>query len=134
MIYLLCASLINSVTAYFLSIRRLMVLTGQVEQAQKELVDKKTLGVKDVEDPQVRKTLGIPLDGFDMATRTYRFDKLPPLNATKKDRINQCIEKNQIEQVMIKRDTHQIKLKENQLDKALNTFNNLKSANKTMKK
>lgn len=34
---------------------------------------------------------------------------------------------------MIKRDTHQIKLKENQLDKALVEFNKLKSGNKTLK-
>lgn len=56
-----------------------MVLTGQVEAAQKELEEKKTKNVLDVDDPQVRKTLGIPLDGYDMSTRTYRFDKLPPL-------------------------------------------------------
>lgn len=31
---------------------------------------------------------------------------------------------------MIKRDTHQIKLKENQLDKALVEFNRLKANNK----
>ena len=111
-----------------------MVLTGQVEAAQKELEEKKTRGVTEVDDPQVRKTLGIPLDGYDMATRTYRFDKLPPLQAGKKDRINQTIQKDQIEQVVIKRDSHQIKLKENQLDKALNSYNNLKSGNKTLKK
>ena len=111
-----------------------MVLTGQVEAAQKELEEKKTRGVTEVDDPQVRKTLGIPLDGYDMATRTYRFDKLPPLQAGKKDRINQTIQKDQIEQVVIKRDSHQIKLKENQLDKALNAYNQLKSGNKTLKK
>ena len=111
-----------------------MVLTGQVEAAQKELEEKKTRGVTEVDDPNVRKTLGIPLEGFDMSTRTYRFDKLPPLQAGKKDRINQVIQKDQIEQVVIKRDGHQIKLKENQLDKALNSYNNLKSGNKTLKK
>ena len=111
-----------------------MVLTGQVETAQKELEEKKTRGVMDVDDPAVRKTLGIPLDGYDLATRTYRFDKLPTLAPGKKDRVNQAIQKDQVEQVMIKRDTHQIKLKENQLDKALNSFNQLKSGNKTLKK
>lgn len=35
---------------------------------------------------------------------------------------------------MIKRDTHQIKLRENQLDKQLNTFNQLRSQNKQLKK
>ena len=107
-----------------------MVLTGQVEAAQKELEEKKTKGVKDVDDPEVRKQLGIPLEGFDLATRSYRFDKLPPLAASKKDRISQNINKDQIEQVMIKRDSHLIKLKENQLDKALNSYNQLKSGNK----
>ena len=70
-----------------------MVLTGQVEASQKELEEKKTRNVLEVEDPAVRKTLGIPLDGYDMATRTYRFDKLPTLAAGKKDRINQHIQK-----------------------------------------
>ena len=111
-----------------------MVLTGQVEQSQKELEEKKTKGVLDVDDPQVRKQLGIPLDGFDMKTRTYRFDKLPALAPGKKDRVNQNINKDQIEQVMLKRDSHQIKLRENQLDKQLNTFNQLKSQNKQLKK
>ena len=111
-----------------------MVLTGQVEAAQKELEEKKTKGVKDVDDPEVRKQLGIPLEGFDLATRSYRFDKLPPLAASKKDRISQNINKDQIEQVMIKRDSHLIKLKENQLDKALNSYNQLKSGNKQLKK
>jgi len=69
-------------------------------------MEKKTKDVKTVEDPNVRKQLGIPLEGYDMATRTYRFDKLPPLAASKKDKINQHIQKDQIEQVMIKRDTH----------------------------
>jgi len=46
--------------------KRLMVLTGQVEQAQKELIEKKTRDVKAVDDPMVRKTLGIPLEGYDM--------------------------------------------------------------------
>lgn len=110
-----------------------MVLTGQVEQAQKDLAEKKTLQVTRVEDPNVRKQLGIPLDGYDMATRTYRFDKLPPLNSTK-GRIQQNIQKDQIEQVMIKRDAAQIKLKENQLDKCLNTYNQIKSSNKQNKK
>ena len=110
-----------------------MVLTGQVEQAQKELIEKKTRDVKAVDDPMVRKTLGIPLEGYDMQTRTYRFD-MPTLAPGKKDKINQAIQKDQIEQVMIKRDTHQIKLKENQLDKALNSFNDLKSGNKQLKK
>ena len=41
-----------------------------------------------------------------MKTRTYRFDKLPPLVGGKKDKINQNIQKDQIEQVMIKRDSH----------------------------
>ena len=111
-----------------------MVLTGQVEASQKELEEKKNKSVLDVEDPQVRKTLGIPLDGFDMKTRTYRFDKLPTLAPGKKDRVNQHIQKDQIEQVMIKRDTHQIKLRENALDKQLNSFNQLKSQNKQLKK
>lgn len=97
-------------------------------------MEKKTKGVKDVDDPEVRKQLGIPLEGFDMKTRTYRFDKLPPLVGGKKDKINQNIQKDQIEQVMIKRDSHQIKLRENQLDKALNSFNQLKSGNKQLKK
>jgi len=35
---------------------------------------------------------------------------------------------------MIKRDSHQIKLHENQLDKQLNAFNQLKSQNKQLKK
>lgn len=35
---------------------------------------------------------------------------------------------------MIKRDSHQIKLKENQLDKALNCYNQLRSGNKQLKK
>ena len=82
-----------------------MVLTGQVEQAQKELVDKKTKVVTDVEDPHTRKQLGIALEGFDMVAKTYRGDKLPPLTSTK-GRINQSIQKDQIEQAMIKRDTH----------------------------
>ena len=34
----------------------------------------------------------------------------------------------------MKRDSHQIKLKENQLDKHLNTYNELKSGNKLLKK
>ena len=106
-----------------------MMLTGQVEAEQQILFEKKTKGVKDLEDPEVRKKLGIPLEGFDMATRTYRFDKLPPLNTTK-GRINQAVQKDQVEQVVIKRDTHLIKLKENQLDKALNTYNTLKTNNK----
>ena len=109
-----------------------MVLTGQVEQAQKDLAEKKTLQVTRVDDPNVRKQLGIPLEGYDMATRTYRFDKLPPLNSTK-GRINQNIQKDQIEQVMLKRDQAQIKLKENQLDKALNAYNQLRSQNKQYK-
>ena len=110
-----------------------MVLTGAVEQAQKDLAEKKTMQVTRVEDPNVRKQLGIPLDGYDMATRTYRFDKLPALNSTK-GRINQNIQKDQIEQVMLKRDNAQIKLKENQLDKALNAYNQIKSGNKKYKK
>ena len=111
-----------------------MVLSGQVETAQKELAEKKTKGVKDVDEPEVRKKLGIPLDGFDLKTRSYRFDKLPPLPASKKDRFAQSINKDQIEQVMIKRDGHLIKLKQNQLDKALNSYNQLRSGNKTLKK
>ena len=35
---------------------------------------------------------------------------------------------------MIKRDSHQIKLRENQLDKSLNSYNQLKSGNKQLKK
>ena len=111
-----------------------MVLTGQVEASQKELEEKKSLGVDMVEDPAVRKTLGIQLEGFDKTTREYRFDKLPTLVKGKKDRINQHIQKDQIEQVMIKRDSHQIKLRENQLDKSLNSYNQLKSGNKQLKK
>ena len=68
-----------------------MVLTGQVEASQKELEEKKSLGVDMVEDPAVRKTLGIQLEGFDKTTREYRFDKLPTLVKGKKDRINQHI-------------------------------------------
>lgn len=117
-----------------LFLRRLMVLNGQVEQAQKELVDKKTRGVLEVDDPAVRKQLGIPLDGFDMSTRTFINTKAGKVATTTKDRIGQNIRKDQIEQVMIKRDGHQIKLKENQLDKALVEFNRLKSNNKTLKK
>lgn len=65
-----------------------MVFTGQVEAAQKELEEKKTLSVQKIEDPAVRKQLGIPLEGYDMKTRTYRFDKLPALNPGKTDKIN----------------------------------------------
>ena len=43
-----------------------------------------------VDDPMVRKTLGIPLEGYDMQTRTYRFD-MPTLAPGKKDKINQAI-------------------------------------------
>ena len=111
-----------------------MVLSGQVEQAQKELIEKKTKSVQDVEDPNTRKQLGIALEGFDLKTRSFRGDKLPALQPGKKDRINQSIQKDQIEQAMIKRDTHQIKLKENQLDKALVEFNRLKANNKQLKK
>ena len=114
--------------------KRLLILTGQVEQAEKELIDKKTKGVLGVEDPNVRKLLGIPLEGCDMKTRTYRFEKLPPLKQGQKDRISQSIQKDQIEQVMIKRDTHQIKLKENQVDKMNVEFNKLRSGNQTLKK
>lgn len=113
--------------------KRLMVLTGQVESAQKELMEKKTRGCADVDDPNVRKELGIPLDGYDMKTRTYRFDKLPALNSTK-GKINQNIQKDQIEQVMIKRDSAQIKRLENQLDKALNQYASLRSENKSLKR
>ena len=74
-----------------------MVLAGQVEASQKELEEKKTKGVLDVDDPHVRKQLGIPLEGFDMATRTWNFDKGPQKTTNKKDRINQHINKDQIE-------------------------------------
>ena len=75
------------------------MLTGQVDAAQKELEEKKNKGVLDVDEPEVRKKLGIPLEGFDMTTRTYRFDKLPPLESSvyRKDRISQVIQKDQIE-------------------------------------
>ena len=53
----------------------MLVLAGQVEASQKELEEKKNKSVLEVDDPQVRKTLGIPLDGYDMKTRTYRFDR-----------------------------------------------------------
>ena len=69
-----------------------MVLTGQVDAAQKELDEKKNKGVLDVDDPNVRKTLGIPLDGFDMDTRAFKNSK-PAAASTKKDRINQHITK-----------------------------------------
>ena len=112
-----------------------MVLTGQVEAAQKELEEKKTVGTAKVDDPQVRKKLGIPLEGYDMTTRTFSLGgKLPDLASDKKSKVNQNIQKDQVEQIMIKRDGHQIKLKENQLDKALNAFNQLKSGNKQLKK
>lgn len=68
-----------------------MVLAGQVEQAQKELIEKKTRTVLDVEDPAVRKQLGIPLDGFDMGTRTFINSKATKLATTTKDRIGQSI-------------------------------------------
>ena len=70
-----------------------MVLSGQVEQAQKELIEKKTKSVQDVEDPNTRKQLGIALEGFDLKTRSFRGEKLPALQPGKKDRINQSIQK-----------------------------------------
>ena len=67
-------------------------MTQQVDTAAKELETKKNKGVMGVEDPEVRKKLGIPLDGFDMKTRFTSFAGAP-LKAGKKDRVNQAITK-----------------------------------------
>ena len=85
-----------------------MVLTTQVEAAQKELEEKKTRGVRQVDDSNVRKQLGIPLEGFDAEVRSFRHTK-GTSGAVAKDKMSLSIQKDQIEQVMIKRDGHLIK-------------------------